>query len=92
MFKKITNSSFFAHLVSAHKHYGFTYFVGNGGDGLQLAQSAGGLKWKALGDWTSYLKPEISKDKLMRDPWVIKGPDGKFHVVWTSGWHDHSLC
>ena len=79
-------------MVSAQKHYIFTYFESNGGDGLDLTQSADGLKWEALGDGKSYLKPEIGKDKLMRDPSVIKGPDCKFHVVWTSGWHDHSLC
>ena len=27
----------------------------------------------------------------MRDPSVVRGPDGKFHMVWTTGWWDHGF-
>ena len=56
--------------------YLFTYFKGNGEDGLHLAYSKDGYKWIALKNDTSFLIPEVGKDKLMRDPCVIKGGDG----------------
>jgi hypothetical protein len=75
----------------AQKHYLFTYFTGNGEDGLHLAYSTDGLKWESLGNGKSFLKPEVGPDKLMRDPCVILGPDGRYHLVWTSGWHDQII-
>lgn len=68
--------------------YLFSYFVDNGQDGLHLAYSTDGLKWTALNDGKSYLTPTIGKDKLMRDPYILQGTDGLFHMVWTSGWWD----
>lgn len=70
----------------------FTYFVGNGEDGLHLAWSEDGYKWTALKGGKSYLTPQIGKkEKLMRDPSVVRGPDGVFHLVWTSGWHENNF-
>jgi hypothetical protein len=66
--------------------YLFAYFKNNGADGLHLAYSNDGFQWKALRNDSSFLKPEISKDKLMRDPCIIKGKDGLFHMVWTVSW------
>lgn len=71
--------------------YLFSYFMGNGEDGLHLAYSFDGLKWKALNDNKSFLTPEVGSDKLMRDPCVIKGPDGKFHMVWTVSWKEKGI-
>jgi beta-xylosidase len=28
---------------------------------------------------------------LMRDPSVLRGPDGTFHLVWTVAWTDHAI-
>lgn len=75
----------------AQKQYLFTYFVGNGEDGLHLAHSTDGLKWEALGGGKSYLSPKIGPDKLIRDPCVILGADGRYHMVWTTGWHDREI-
>ena len=69
----------------------FSYFKNNGEDGLHLAYSYDGLKWEALNDDKSFLTPELSKDKLMRDPCIIKGPDGKFHMVWTVSWQEKGI-
>src|SRR5262245_36056915 len=63
----------------------FTSFRGNGEDGLRLMLSTNGYHWQALKNDSSFLKPEIGA-KLMRDPCVAIGPDGLFHMVWTSGW------
>jgi hypothetical protein len=27
----------------------------------------------------------------MRDPCVVRGPDGTFHMVWTSGWNEPTI-
>ena len=64
--------------------YLFSYFNGNG-DGLHLAYSMDGLKWEALNGDSIFLKPEIGKDKLMRDPSIVQDETGTFHMVWTSG-------
>ena len=69
----------------------FSYFVGNGQDGLHLAYSNDGLKWTALNHGKSYVLPTVGKDKLMRDPCILQGKDGQFHMVWTSGWWDHQI-
>jgi hypothetical protein len=71
--------------------YLFSYFMGNGEDGLHLAYSYDGLKWEALNNNQSFLTPEVGEDKLMRDPCIISGPDGKFHMVWTVSWKEKSI-
>ncbi|MFA9388547.1 MAG: glycoside hydrolase family 43 protein [Prolixibacteraceae bacterium] len=76
---------------AAEKAYLFSYFIGNGADGLHLAYSIDGLNWKALNNGASVLTPQVGKDKLMRDPSIVQGPDGKFHMVWTSGWWDQYI-
>lgn len=68
--------------------YLFTYFVGQE-DGLHLAWSADGLNWESLSDST-FIKPEVGS-ALMRDPSAVKGPDGTYHLVWTTGWEDNSI-
>ncbi len=75
----------------AEEHYLFSYFKGNGEDGLHLAHSTDGIHWKALHRGQSFLKPAVGKDRLMRDPSIVQGPDGVFHMVWTTGWHDQGI-
>jgi hypothetical protein len=77
--------------VNAQKHYVFSYFKNNGKDGLHLAGSTDGLSWKAFKNDSSFLKPMVSNDKLMRDPCIIRGLDGKFHMVWTVSWTDKGI-
>lgn len=71
--------------------YLFCYFNSNGKDGLHLAYSFDGYKWTALHKDTSFLKPVLSKDSLMRDPCIIKGADGLFHMVWTVSWKQRGI-
>jgi hypothetical protein len=66
--------------------YLFSYFVGNGEDGLHLAASEDGLKWSALRGGASFLQPVVGENKLMRDPCLLLGPDGIFRMVWTTSW------
>ena len=73
------------------RHYLFSYFIGNGEDGLHLAHSTDGYEWKALNDGKPLLTPTAGKDKLMRDPSVIHGKDGLFHMVWTVSWGEKGI-
>lgn len=79
-----------AEAEDAKSVYLFSYFKGNG-DGLHLAYSKDGMKWEALNNDSIYLKPEIGKDKLMRDPSIVQDEEGTFHMVWTSGWWDQGI-
>lgn len=67
--------------------YVFSYFKGNGEDGLHLAFSRDGLQWESLNNDKSLTSPTVG-GKLMRDPSIVRGPDGLFHMVWSSGWWD----
>ena len=71
--------------------YLFAYFKGNGEDGLHYAYSTDGYKWSALKNDQSFLTPTVSKDKLMRDPCIIRGKNGIFHMVWTVSWKDKGI-
>ena len=71
--------------------YMFCYFKNQSKDGLHLAYSNDGYKWKALNNDSSFLKPTAGVDKLMRDPCIIKGPDGIFRMVWTVSWKERSI-
>jgi sucrose-6-phosphate hydrolase SacC (GH32 family) len=77
--------------VPLRADYLFTYFTKNGEDGLHLAASTDGYKWERLNGGKSYLTPKVGKSKLMRDPCVVRGPDGTFHMVWTSGWNENNI-
>ncbi|SFU39163.1 Glycosyl hydrolases family 43 [Pustulibacterium marinum] len=83
--------SLFALFAHAQDVYLFSYFKGNGEDGLHLAYSEDALHWKALHDDKAILEPKIGEQKLMRDPCIIRGGDGKFHMVWTTGWTERGI-
>ncbi|MBQ5351612.1 MAG: glycoside hydrolase family 43 protein [Bacteroidaceae bacterium] len=59
-------------------------------DGLRYITSNDGINWTSInGTW---LKPQVGKQKVMRDPSIIQGPDGTFHFVWTTSWrHDNTI-
>jgi len=77
--------------ASTDRVYMFCYFKNNGEDGMHLACSNDGLTWLALKHDSSFVTPVVSKDKLMRDPCIIKGGDGLFHMVWTVSWNDRGV-
>ena len=64
--------------------YLFTSFRGNGEDGLRFLWSDDGYHWTEVPG--TFLKPRVGPSKLMRDPSLLRGPDGTFHLVWTTGW------
>jgi len=72
-------------LVSCNqKAYLFTSFHEPADTGLRMLYSYDGYKWKDLD--TVLLKPNVGNQKVMRDPSMVKGPDGTYHLVWTSSW------
>jgi predicted GH43/DUF377 family glycosyl hydrolase len=64
--------------------YLFTSFHEPANEGLRLLYSKDGYHWKTTD--SIYLKPLIGKEKIMRDPSMLQGPDGTFHLVWTTEW------
>ncbi|NDV64058.1 glycoside hydrolase family 43 protein [Bacteroides sp. 224] len=71
---------------SAEKeYYVFTSFHEPADEGLRFLYSEDGLHWDSIpGIW---LKPELGSHKIMRDPSMVRTPDGTFHLVWTSSWN-----
>ncbi len=63
----------------------FAFFRSNGETGVFLAGSRDGLEWKELNGGRAVLLPP-DKDALMRDPYLVRGPDGRFHMIWTWSW------
>jgi hypothetical protein len=76
--------------IGETRHYLFSYFTGNGESGLHLAHSTDGLTWSAVNEGRPFLAPEVGS-RLMRDPSIVRGPDGTFHMVWTTGWWDSGI-
>ncbi len=76
---------------TAQDVYMFSYFTGNGEDGLHFAYSHDGFAWQTLDEGRSFLTPLIGKHKLMRDPSIVQDSRGLFHMVWTTGWWDQGI-
>lgn len=64
--------------------YMFTSFHEPATDGLRLLYSFDGRNWTDFD--TTFLTPKAGPSSLMRDPSMVQGPDGTFHLVWTTGW------
>ena len=65
-------------------YYVFSSFQEPANKGLEALISKDGYHWKRID--SVLLKPMIGKDKIMRDPSILQGPDGIFHLVWTTEW------
>jgi hypothetical protein len=79
-----------------------SYFTRNGEDGVHLAYSRDGIAWLPLNGGRSVITPAVTGSgrgwqernttaALMRDPSILRGPDGMFHLVWTVAWTDHGI-
>ena len=64
--------------------YLYTSFHEPAKKGLRLLYSDDGYHWDSLPG--IFLAPLVGKDTIMRDPSMVKGPDGVFHLVWTLAW------
>jgi len=83
-FSGLVFTLFLAGCASSKKAYLFTSFHEPANEGLRMLYSEDGYKWNDLD--TVLLRPEIGRQKVMRDPSMVQGPDGVFHLVWTSSW------
>lgn len=67
--------------------YLFAYFYHDlEKEGFRLAWSADGFEFEKLNQGRAWMTPVAGENKLMRDPAIFRGPDGLFHLVWTTGW------
>ena len=80
----------------------FSYFTRNGDDGLHLAYSEDGTTWQPINGGRSLLTPAVTgngvgwqewetKAALMRDPSILRAPDGTFYMAWTIAWTDRGI-
>jgi hypothetical protein len=80
----------------------FSYFTRNGEDGVHLAWSRDGITWLPLNGGRAVITPAITgagrgwqqwnmTAALMRDPSILRGPDGMFHLVWTIAWTERAI-
>ncbi len=81
----IIGSSLLIALASCNRRaYLFTSFHEPADAGLRMLYSNDGYQWNDFD--TVLLKPLVGNQKVMRDPSMVQGPDGVFHLVWTSSW------
>ncbi len=73
----------------------FSYFSGGKDEtpGLRLAASDDGLTFRPLGGGAIVLVPEVGESKLMRDPFLMRGPfpGDPWHLLWTTAWEGITL-
>ena len=53
-------------------------------EGLRFIFSRDGIRWDSIQG--VFLTPQVGQQKVMRDPSIVQGPDGTYHLVWTSSW------
>lgn len=64
--------------------YIFTSFHEPANEGLRLLYSYDAYHWTDLNK--TFLKPAVGAQKVLRDPSIVQGPNGTFHLVWTCSW------
>ncbi|MDR3460334.1 MAG: glycoside hydrolase family 43 protein [Verrucomicrobiae bacterium] len=52
---------------------------------LRFLYSFDGYHWTNVPG--TFLEAKVGTNKQFRDPSIVRGPDGTFHLVWTAGWH-----
>jgi Glycosyl hydrolases family 43 len=65
--------------------YLFTSFRNADQKYLRFLYSYDGYHWTNVPG--TFLAADVGSKKQFRDPSVLRGPDGIFHLVWTAGWH-----
>ena len=66
--------------------YLFTSFHDTDQKFLRFLWSEDGYHWNNVPG--TFLEANVGEAKQLRDPSITRGPDGTFHLVWTTGWHD----
>lgn len=63
----------------------FTSFHDADQKSLRFLYSFDGYHWTNVPG--TFLEANVGTSKQFRDPSIVRGPDGVFHLVWTAGWH-----
>ena len=84
LYSLVTLVMMFSTSASAKDIYVSTSFHEPANEGLRFIYSYDGIKWNSIEG--TFLAPKVGNQKVMRDPSIVKGPDGTFHLVWTSSW------
>jgi hypothetical protein len=72
--------------------YLFAYFYHDReAEGFRLAWSPDGYQFAMLNGGKSCLTPTAGEAKIMRDPCLYRGPEGLWHLVWTTGWTGRTI-
>jgi hypothetical protein len=64
----------------------FVGFKDNGEQGVYYAISQDGYHW-TIANQDRPVFHQTQPNELMRDPFLDRGPDGTFHLVWTWSWN-----
>ena len=70
--------------IDAKDIYVSTSFHEPANEGLRFIYSRDGIRWDSIQG--VFLSPQVGNQRVMRDPSIVRGPDGTFHLVWTSSW------
>ena len=84
LYSLVTLVMMFSTSASAKDIYVSTSFHEPANEGLRFIYSYDGINWNSIEG--TFLAPQVGNQKVMRDPSIVKGPDGTFHLVWTSSW------
>ena len=84
LYSLVTLVMMFSTSASAKDIYVSTSFHEPANEGLRFIYSYDGINWNPIEG--TFLAPKVGNQKVMRDPSIVKGPDGTFHLVWTSSW------
>ena len=76
--------------LNANSPWLFVGFKGNGEDGVYYALSPDGYNW-TIANQDRPVFQQTSPTELMRDPFLQRGPDGTFHMVWTWSWRSPTV-
>jgi len=71
--------------------YLFAYYLRDGKFGLRLAYSMNGYWWEPLAEGRSFLRPRIGQERVIRDPFLFRDPNGLFRLVWTMGLSEKAI-
>lgn len=84
LYSLVTLVMMFSTSASAKDIYVSTSFHEPANEGLRFIYSYDGINWNSIEG--TFLSPKVGNQKVMRDPSIVKSPDGTFHLVWTSSW------
>lgn len=73
---------------SPPKRFLISYFYGQD-DGVRLALSQDGIQWTPINGGAPVLRP--LPGNIVRDPSILRGKDGVYRMVWTTGWQGHEI-